>query len=98
MLIDQKRLPIGWLTESSEEGASGYVEYTKWGASGYKFREKGYFSVRKECEGEGHDYGLIEEVNGSARFCTLNPEHGAYVDGNTVVHTYHWDYCAPLSR
>ena len=85
-----------WLQASSKQEADGYVSYTKWGDAGYKYSAKGYFVERTECDPEANDYGLIQVRAGTTEFCTLNPEHGGFAEGNTFVITNSWDYCTRI--
>lgn len=92
-------LPVqGWLVESEPEQASGFISFTKWGSARFRYKKRAYFRLKDKWEA-GADYlGRMETRDGSSEFCTANPEHGGYQEGNKFVTTTSYDYCAWLSR
>ena len=88
---------VGWLVKSDETGAAGFVRYKKWWP-GDMYSYAAPFVVETAWR-EGVDHiGLIKANGSGVEFCTLNPEHGAFIYGDSIVHTYSWDYCAQLTR
>jgi len=83
-----------WLVESEREGASGLVAYTKWGTGGYRYRHRAYFTLEVTWRPGVDHIGILK----GAEFCTVNPEHGGYEDGDSFVITKTYDYCAGLVR
>lgn len=88
----------GWLVKSSDLNSSGTVRFTKWGTPNYKYQEDAFFVVEEVWRADAEHLGLLQIRDGATEFCTLNPEHGAYLDGDSIVHTRSWDYCARLLR
>ncbi|NCT67034.1 MAG: hypothetical protein GXC76_05235 [Rhodanobacteraceae bacterium] len=94
----QAALPTnGWLVETTRERATGFVSFTKRKDS-YRYKKRAYFYVSDKCEPETHYLGIFQTKDGSTEFCTVNPEHGVSVEGNTVTITHSYDYCVRLDR
>lgn len=87
-----------WLAETTRERADGHVRFTKWNGGSYRYSASDWYALRERWDKDSHFYGLIQTRNGVQEFCTLNPELGAFEDGDRVGYTYNWDYCAPLRR
>ena len=83
-----------WLVESQPEAASGLVTFTKWGAGDFRYHERSYFTLEKSWRPDVDYIGIVK----GAEFCTVNPEHGGYEDGDSIVITNSYDYCAGLVR
>lgn len=88
----------GWLVESERDQATGFVSFTKWGSGNFRYKKQAYFQVRDKWEPEVVYIGRFETKNGSSEFCAVNPEHGGFQEGDTVVITNSYDYCARLTR
>ena len=88
----------GWLVESAANEGSGSVSFTTWGAPGYKYKKRGSFKVEPKWRANANNLGLLKTRDGFIEFCALNSEHGAFVDGDSIVHTRSWDLCARLLR
>lgn len=88
----------GWLVEAAASDSVGRVRFTKWSGATYRYRKDGFFVVETKWRADVAYLGLLQTRDGIPEFCTLNPEHGAYMEGDRIVHTYSWDYCATLSR
>lgn len=92
-------LPVkGWLAVSSREQATGVVGFTKWGSGGFRYKRRAYFQFRPKWEADVEYLGIVETDKGSSEFCTVNPEHGGFQEGDTFVITHAYDYCARLVR
>ncbi len=97
--MDEQLPERGWLVESAASDSAGRVRFTKWAGATYRYRNDGFFVVETKWRAGVAYLGLLQTRDGGVpEFCTLNPEHGAYMEGDRIVHTYSWDYCAPLSR
>jgi hypothetical protein len=81
-----------WLVESDAEEAEGLVIFTKWGAGDYRYHERSYFVFEEAWRAGVNHIGIVK----GSEFCTVNPEHGAYSDGDSYVITRAYDYCAGL--
>jgi hypothetical protein len=90
--------PAGWLHRAEPGESQGFVEFTKWDTSRNRYEANGHFRIEPKWDPNARRLGLLERKGGKLRFCALNPEHGGFSEGSTVVHTYSWDYCAELRR
>ncbi len=88
----------GWLVESDQDQATGFVSFTKWGSGSFRYKKQAYFLVKDKWEPEVVYLGRLETREGSSEFCAINPEHGGLQEGDTIVITNSYDYCARLSR
>ena len=83
-----------WLVASEPDSATGLVIYTKWGEGAYRYHQRSYFILEETWRSGVDHIGIIE----NGEFCTVNPEHGGFSDGNSFTTTYAYDYCAALAR
>ncbi|MGH8079101.1 MAG: hypothetical protein ACREP7_00910 [Lysobacter sp.] len=99
IVYSRSELPTeGWIVESQPEQASGWVAFTKWKASGFRVSKRSYFQVREKFEVDASRIGRFESKDGFNEFCAVNPEHGGYQEGDRIVITNSYDYCARLTR
>lgn len=88
-------LPVkAWLVESGRDGASGLVTFTKWAATGYRYHQRSYFTLEETWRAGIDHIGILKD----GQFCTANPDRGGYQDGDSIVYTTSYDYCAGLVR
>ena len=93
LVLTGRSLPAkAWLVESRREGASGLVSFTKWGSGGFRFSHRAYFTLEESWRPGIDHIGIVE----GPEFCTVNPEHGGFEEGDSIVITNSYDYCAGL--
>ena len=88
----------GWLVESERDHATGFVSFTKLGSGSFRYKKQAYFQVREKWEPDVVYIGRFETKDGFSEFCAVNPEHGGFQEGDTIVITSSYDYCARLTR
>ena len=93
-------LPVGWLSRTERDGASGSFAYRKQSDS-YHYSERGYFVVDPEWRPGRNYVGFLKE---GRALCVANPEQQSSevenrVAGMTTVSYYTiFDYCVALYR